>query len=793
MLLSTINTTDPATDRIQKLKKSVQDFRPGICIERAVIWTQYFKKSENRKKPVCIQIAEAFRDVLKRKSIQIYRDELIVGNFTSKRVGGQIQPELAGTPMLEDIFKFPKRKTNPLEISSKETMALLKIIPFWLTRFLGIKAHTSWVKKIKTVIRQAKSHFYVINETGGVAHTIPDHEKLISMGTKGIISQVQVLQKKTEKNSDKWHFYEAVKISAQAFAMFGKRYGDLAGEMAQKESDPEAKQNLEEIENVFNTVPENGATTFRQALQVAYLVHLALIIESLEISIGMGRMDQFLFPYYEKDLAKGILTREKAKELIAAFSIKMCEIVPVFSKRVSNFHGGFFNAHVVTIGGVDKDGHDATNELSYIFLEVMNELRMREPNYHARLHSNSPKEYVDTIVSNLCSGSNTPALYNDDVIIKTMLKNGYGMEDARNYSAVGCVEPISPGKSFSSTNAAMVNVPLILELTLNKGRRFNSRIRSGAGTKATSTMTTMDDVKKAFQLQMGFQIRRLIEDLQALELANRNYHPTPFTSMLHDGCLESGRCTTAGGAKYNYSGIQGVASVAAGDALYAIDQAVFKEKRISLEELVRLLKTDIDDPEMLAYLKGLKKFGNDEDEVDQWSLYVVDEFLNALDGCINTRDGRYVMGIYSDTIHTFFGQITGALPHGRKRGECFASGVAPENGLDTNGPTALINSANRFDFTKIANGITFNLKFDPHTVRGEKGRVAFKSLIRTYFKRGGMQVQTNVLNPEELVKARNNPELYPNLLVRVSGYSVYFNDLSPVMKDEIIRRSTLSV
>ncbi len=793
MLLSTINTTDPATDRIQRLKKTVQDFKPGICIERAIIWTQYFKKPENRKKSVPIQIAEAFRDVLMKKSIRIYPEELIVGNFTSKRVGGQIQPELAGIPMLEDIFKFPKRKTNPLEISSRETMALLRIIPFWLPRFLGIKAHASWIKKIKNVIRQARSHFYVINETGGVAHTIPDHEKLIAIGTKGIISQVQVHQKRTEKNSDRWHFYEAVKISTEAFAMFGKRYRDLAGEMARKESDPEARQNLEEIEKVFNTVPQNGATTFRQALQVAYLAHLATSFESLEISIGIGRMDQFLYPYYERDKIKGIMTREKAKELIAAFSIKMCEIVPVLSKRAANFHGGFFNAHVVTIGGVDKEGNDATNELSYIFLEVMNELRMREPNYHARLHSNSPKEYVDTIVSNLCSGSNTPALYNDEVIIETMCKNGYSLEDARNYSAVGCVEPISPGKSFASTNAAMVNVPLILEFALNKGKRFNSRIRSGAKTKAVSSMKTMDDVKRAFTLQMGFQIRRLIEDLHALELANRYDHPTPFTSMLHDGCIESGRCTTAGGAKYNYSGIQGVASVAAGDALYAIDQTVFKEKRLSMEELVGLLKNNIDDPEILAYLKGLKKFGNDQEEVDQWSLYVVDEFISALDGYMNTRGGRYTMGIYSDTIHSFFGRITGALPYGRKKGESFASGVAPENGFDINGPTALINSANRFDFTKIANGITFNLKFDPHTLRGEKGRAAFKSLIRTYFKRGGMQVQTNVLNPEELINARNNPELYPNLLVRVSGYSVYFNDLSPVMKDEIIRRSTLSV
>jgi formate C-acetyltransferase len=303
----------------------------------------------------------------------------------------------------------------------------------------------------------------------------------------------------------------------------------------------------------------------------------------------------------------------------------------------------------------------------------------------------------------------------------------------------------------------------------------------------------MDDVKNAFESQLDFQINGLIEDLNALELANMMYHPTPFTSMLHDGCIESGKCTTEGGAIYNFSGIQAVSPTAAGDGLYAIEKAVFKDRRISLPKLVRLLKRNIDDPKWLAYLKGLKKFGNDEEEADMWSLYVVDTFRKSLNGYVNTRGGKYIMGIYSDTIHEFFGRITGALPYGRKKGESFSSGIAPGNGFDINGPTALLNSVNRFDFTRIANGINLNLKFSPQTVNGGTGRAALAGLLKTYFKNGGMQVQTNVLDPEELIRARNHPEMYPNLLVRVSGYSVYFNDLTPVMKDEIIRRSTLVV
>ncbi|MBC2713998.1 MAG: formate acetyltransferase [Desulfobacteraceae bacterium] len=786
------NLQPPLTDRISYLKNSVQGFKPGICTERALIWTKYFKKSDNKNKPACIQIAEAFRDVLVNKTVIIYPNELIIGNFTSKRVGGEILPELLGVPVMEDILKFSGRKTSPLQISAKETWQLLRILPFWLFRFLAMRAYTSPVTKVSKMLSQLKSYFYVMNETGGIAHTIPDHEKLIRIGTDGIIAEVLEKQTHVVKNSDQWHFYEAVKISAQAFALFCRRYEMLATNMAKNEPDPDTRHNLAAIATCFKTVPVKGAATFREALQIVYLAHIAIMIESLDNSIGLGRMDQYLYPFYKKDIKNNVITRDQAKELIAAFSIKMCELVPVFPQRVINFHGGFYNAQVVTVGGMDSDGRDATNALSHIFLEVMNELRMREPNYHARLHANSPKDYVDKIISNLCAGSNTPSLYNDDVIIDTMCKNGYPLADARNYSGVGCVEPIAPGKTFASTNAAMVNVPLILELALNSGRRFCSVFRSGEKTLPISRMQTMDDVKHAFTAQLKFQIQKLINDLQPIERANMKYHPTPFTSMLHEGCIASGTCTTAGGAVYNFSGIQAVAPVAAGDALYAIDKFVFKENKISLPALVGLLKKDINDPKWLAYMKGAKKFGNDEQEVDQWTLYVVDAFGKALDGHVNTRGGKYIMGIYSDTIHEFFGRITGALPYGRRKGESFSSGISPGNGFDKNGPTALINSANRFDFTTIPNGINFNLKFYPHTLKGEKGRALLSSLLKTYFKRGGMQTQINVLDPEELKKAYDNPDLYPNLVVRVSGYTVYFNDLTPVMKQEIIQRTTLS-
>lgn len=660
-----------------------------------------------------------------------------------------------------------------------------------MLRFMALKAYRSPIKKVRLLLHQLKGYFYIINESGGISHIAPDYEKLINIGTDGIISEATEFQQKTKRESEKWVFYEGVKIAGEALARFGERYAERAEEMAENEPETLRKMELKETASVCRNVPRKGATSFQEALQSLFFAQIALNLESLDNAVCPGRMDQYLYPFYNKDLERDVLTREKAKELISAFSIKMSEIIPVFSEYLTGIHGGMFNGQVVTVGGLGRDGKDATNDLSYIFLEVMDELRMRQPNYHARISEDSPEEYLTRINTMLASGSNSPALYNDSVIVNTMCGHGYKAEDARDYTGVGCVEPVSQGKSFSSTDAAIMNVPIALELALNQGKRFGSRLRSGAKTMPVEAMKSMDDVKAAFEKQLGFQVSKLIEDLQAIESANRNYHPTPLTSSLLEGCIESGSCSTAGGASYNFSGIQCVGPADTGDSLYAVAQAVFIDKKISLPDLVAQLTQNLTDANLRAYLKGLEKFGNDKLDVDKWVVYVVNRFAGELAKYTNTRGGKYVTGLYSVTIHEYYGRITGALPNGRRKGESFASGVSPANGMDRLGPTALINSVNRIDFTKIANGINFNLKFDRHTLRGKTGQAALASLLKTYFKKGGMQTQVNVLDQAVLIEARDNPRRHPNLLVRVSGYSAYFNDLSPQMKEEIIQRSNL--
>jgi len=301
----------------------------------------------------------------------------------------------------------------------------------------------------------------------------------------------------------------------------------------------------------------------------------------------------------------------------------------------------------------------------------------------------------------------------------------------------------------------------------------------------------MDDVKNAFEIQLRHGLEKLVKDLKAVEVANARYHPTPFTSMLLDGCLRTGTCSTSGGAAYNFSGIQCVGPSDAGDALYAIERAVFEENKLTLVELVNHLKQNLQDHKWYAYLRNLAKFGNDNEAVDRCTVYVVDLFQSLLDGHENTRGGKYTTGLYSVTAHKYFGEVTGALPNGRRKGESFASGISPANGLDANGPTAILNSVNRIDSTRFANGVNLNLKFDAKTIRGETGRFALQNMVKTYFNRGGMQVQLNVVDPSVLLEARDNPDAYPHLCVRISGYSAYFNDLTPEMKDEVIERTCI--
>jgi pyruvate formate-lyase/glycerol dehydratase family glycyl radical enzyme len=781
----------PLRERVRMLHAQVLATPPSVCVERALLLTEFYKKRIDRAEPVVMQKARALRYMLSHKQPTIHQGELLVGNFTAHRVGGGLYPELHGIAMLEDIWSFARRTVNPVRLSARDRWLLLRhVIPYWAPRFLAIRA-APLARTWRFLVDQMTPKKYLINETGGISHFVPDYATLVALGTEGLRQRARAQLATTPPEAMAAVFQRAVEVVCSGVEELADLYAGEADRLSAEAHDASRRQELETIARMCRHVPRHGARSFHEALQSIVFMQIALNIESLDNSVSLGRLDQILWPYYEKDVAAGALTAEAALELLGCFAIKLCEIVPVFSRRLTAFHGGLFNGQVAVVGGERPDGTDGTNTLSLLMIELMDKLRTRQPNWHARVHSSrSPAEYRSLIARNLANGAVSPAIYNDQIIVPLLEARGFTEHDARDYSTVGCVEPVASGKSYLSTDAALLNLGLCLELALNQGRRFASRRVIGAATPKAETCTSIADVVALLRAQIETMVSRLIGDLQMIEEANARLHPTPLTSAMIAGCIESGRDASAGGAIYNGSGVQGVGVVDVGDSLAAIDAVIFKEQRATMAELVAACRHGFaSTPQLRARLLGAPKYGNDVEAADRWVGKVMELFGSALSHHKNTRGGDYAAGYYSVTAHQAFGTVVGALPSGRLAKAAFSSGIAPASGQDRQGPTASLRSAAALPLHLALNGVNLNLQLVPWLFRGSEGMQRMRWLLDGAFAQGCMQLQVNVLGPEILCEARDNPGRYPGLLVRVSGYSAYFDDLSPAMKQELIDRT----
>jgi len=774
------------SERFRRVRQELLGAPVYLCPERALLVTEFFKRHDDPSDLMIVRKAKALRHILANKSVNIYPDELIVGNVGSRRVSAIIQPELAGVFMSEDLLWIGRRKTTPLLISWADRMKLLlKVIPYWLTRNMNFRAFEDRRHLLRYVREQLKPAYYLINEAGGIGHFLPGYENMIRLGVKGYIASVR---------DREGPLYDAVRIACEGLLIFSGRLAEEADRLARDERDTARKLELENIAKVCRKVPAEPAESLQEALQALWLTHLAVSLESLNSAVSFGRVDQYLYPYYKMDIDAGRLTREEAKDLLLSFTAKATEHVFLLSERISQYHGGYLVVQAAIVGGTDREGKDATNDLTYLFLDVMEEAGLRDPNYQARVHAGSPDEYLLRVADVARRGNGVPAVFGDEAAVASLVYHGYPVEEARNYGVVGCVELALPGDSFLSTDAALFNLPMCLEMALNRGKRFGHGSRVGAPTPDPLTFRDMDAVVGAFRQQVEFMVDRMVGDFRVVEAGNRDYHPTPLSSMLVEGCLESGLDLTEGGARYNSSGIQGVGIADVADSLSALDSLVFSRGKYGLGEVIEALKADFRGHERVrAELVNCPKFGNDIPAADEYADLVAHIFHAALSRHHNTRGGRYVPGFYSVTCHVAFGRMVGALPSGRKKGEPFASSLGPANGCDRLGPTALLQSVIRVDSRLMPNGCAVNLRFDPRNLSGEEGAANLAALMRGYFEQGGMQVQFNVLDQELLDDARRNPGKYPGLVVRVSGYCAYFDDLPEAAKDEIVSRTVHSV
>jgi len=762
---------DGFPQRVWRLRSAVQKARPSVCPERALLVTEYFRRHARRGEPAVVRQARALSHVLSRRKAAIHDDELLVGSFTSKRVGGSLFPELHGVPVLEDLLAFRRRSVNPLQIETGEMLALgLRVLPYWAGRFLGLRAHP-WPRSLRFIVDQLAGRRYLINETGGISHFVPDYEQLLEQGTAALAARAREAQEQTG-DEERGAFLLAVRIVCRGLEQLAAPYAALARRQAATAAGARRVE-LELIVRTCERVPRLPARTLHEALQSLLLVQIAINLESLDNAVSPGRLDQLLYPYYRGDLEAGRIDEQGARDLIGCFTVKMSEIIPVFSRRITRFHGGLFNGQVVTVGGVDREGRDATNPLTWIFLDAMDRLRMRQPNYHARLHRGSPPAYVRRVASMLCRGSAAPSLMNDEVVIPMLADRGASLPDARDYSPVGCVEPVACGATFGSTDAALVNLPLCLERALR------------------DACDSSEQLVASYRRQVERLVDELVQDLHAVERANARMHPTPLTSMMLRGCMEQGRDASAGGARYNGSGVQGVGVADVADSLTAVQDVVFGRGVCDMATLRRALVRDFVGFEALrGHLLRAPKYGNGDEGADGMARTVARVFAESLARHENSRGGAYWAGFYSVTAHRAFGEVVGALPCGRRAGRPLASGLSPANGAERLGPTASLGSVAALEAGRWArNGVNVNLKLDGATLAGEVGARALAGLVRGYFAQGGMQLQVNVIDPALLREARDRPGRHPHLLVRVSGYSAYFDDLSPQMKQEIIERT----
>ncbi len=773
------------SERFKRIREELLSAPVHLCPERALLITEYFKRYDNSKEPMVIRKAKALQHLLRNKSVKIFPDELIVGNVGSHRRSCLMQPEMAGVFLSEELLWINKRKTAPLQMPWRDRLRLaLQVIPYWLTRNMIVRGfYPRFGKLLAYTAGQLAAKFYLVNEANGIGHLVPNYERILKGGVKGYLNAIE------GKDGD---IHKAMRTACEGLVDFSERMATEAERLA-GETNPARTAELMEVARICRKVPFHPAETFHEALQSLWVTHLAVNLEGLNSAVSFGRLDQYLYPFYLNDLQKGRITPQSAKELLLCFSAKCDEHFYLLSGKISEYHGGLLMVQTITLGGVDRDGNDAVNDLTYLFLDALEEARLKEPNYMVRVHSDSPERYLHRVMDVARQGTGMPALFGDEASINSLVHHGYEVEEARDYAIVGCVELSVPRKSFLSTDAAVFSLPMCLEMALNGGKRLNGRRCVGAATPDPLSFNSLDQVIDAFRMQVEYMAERMINDLKSIEDANREYHPTPLTSMLVDGCIESGLDVTAGGAIYNSSGVQGVGVADVADSLAALDSVVFREQKYTMGQVLEALRTDFaSHPKLHAELLKAPKFGNGYDMPDEYADMAVHVFHAAVTRHTNTRGGPYVPGFYSDTSYAPFGRYAGALPSGRKAGEPFAASLSACNGRDKLGPTALLNSVAHVDSKLAPNGYAVNLRFDPQTLAGDRGPKVLAALAKGFFSQGGMEMQLNVVDHEILGDARRNPGKYPGLMVRVAGYCAYFDDLPDSVKREIITRTRLS-
>lgn len=779
-------------NRIKTLREKSLKAIPFLSHERALLITDFYKSGAHETVPVPIARALCLKYILEKKKLFIDDNELIVGERGTEPKATPTYPEIC-IHSIEDLEILNSRE-KVFFVSDEETKRIYsdKIIPFWRGKSIREKIFNEMDNEWKEAY--SAGIFTEFMEQRAPGHTVLD-DKIYKKGLidfkKDICNQIEALDFFNDSEAlCKRDELKAMEVAAGAIINFAKRYSRLAKEKALREEIPERRKELEKISEICNYVPANAPRTLWEALQYYWFIHLGVITElNTWDSFNPGRLDQHLYPFY-KDLEEGILTKDTAKELLQAFWIKFNnQPAPPKVGVTAQESNTYTDFCLINLGGLKENGEDAVNELSYILLDVIEEMRLLQPSSMVQISKKNPDRFIKRALKIIKTGYGQPSVFNTDSIIQELVRQGKSITDPRTGGASGCVETGAFGKE-SYILTGYFNLVKILELTLNNGIDPKTNKLIGLQTGDPESFFSFDELLQAYEKQLNHFINIKIKGSLIIERLYAEYLPAPFMSILISDCIKKGKDYNNGGARYNTSYIQGVGLGSITDALTSLKYNVFDKKNIDMKEFLYALKKNFAGSESLRQdlLNKTPKYGNDDDYADSVLRQIFEIYYNAIDGRPNTRGGCYRINLLPTTSHVYFGSVCGATPDGRQAYEPLSEGISPVQGADVNGPTAVIKSASKIDHLRTG-GILLNQKFTPQLLDDESGIEKLTQLIRTYFRLDGHHIQFNVVTAETLRKAQKEPEKYRDLIVRVAGYSDYFIDLTFELQNEIIKRT----
>ncbi len=787
--------------RVNHLRKTFLDREYYIDVQRLRLVTESYKAHENESQ--IMKCAYAFQNVLLNTDLYIYDEDLIVGEICAPAKASPIYPEFSVKWIINEIKNFPfeEREHDQFYVrNDQERQEILELCEWWRGKtvedYVDDNLTREETKGSEDGARVFQTNLY---HYAGVGHLAIDYPRLMTLGFGGIRKEAEE-KLSEEKDPEKREFYKAVIIMYEAVSKYVIRYADLAEEKAAVEKNPGRKAELTRLSEVCSAIAEDAPKGFYEALQLFQIATSLIVVEGNGHSISYGRMDQWLYPFYENDIKNGAITKAFALELLEVIYVKLNNPTKLKDRgSMALRNGRGFGGESLTIGGTDTEGNDATNDLTMLMLEASAHTRMMNPWVCVRIHENTPHELLCKAVECIRAGYGHPKLFNDDPAVKAMLRKGMSLEEARDYCVVGCVEIDLPGREYGWHDAAYVNTAKMMELVINGGKCLDSDEKIGPDTGSLDSFGSFDEVLESFKAQVNYWADRMCASLSIIEKGHQSLKPLPFVSAFFPDCMEKGIDLNAGGARYNGIGPQASGIATCADSLSAIKQLVFEEKVCTGAEFLKALKNNYEGYEWLYALTNSTKvhhYGNDDDYADDLFRFVFETYCKSLEGRETVRKGgHYHPGVYSVNANVAMGVNTNATPDGRKKGEAISENMGPVHNStgshDIAGPTALANSVAKADHSLATNGTLMNMRFPQDAVSGQRGRDNLMYFIREYMAKGPMHIQFNIMSAETMRQAQKHPEDYKDMLVRVAGYSAYFVELGTRLQTDLIQRTEL--